>query len=298
MLRAVEERLFMITIKAYANSDHAYVVWVSDKPIEECLGFALYRLPTGETSPQIVDTFVGPTTEKNVPAGTRRPSTVWPIQKFMWSDYLIGTQSEVRYQVIAMCGPDFDNMKPGQKSPWSNPVSLMTPANAAIQPYFNRGVVSTQWVARQLHGSRQSLKALVDPTDGTTNNVRDFLGGELKKGQLDLLDSQCKAGAYIYAALFELNDPEVLPALEKFGLRAHIILSDGTHKAPATKGRSNGKKVKAKGSTKHTNSGTCDENAEARAKLRAAHVSVTVALNVRSINRHSWLTLIRAFHRI
>lgn len=264
----------MITIKAYANCDHAYAVWVADKPIEDCLGFALYRLPAGAKSPEIVPTFVGPTTEKRIPAGTNRPSTVWPIQKFMWSDYLVGTETEVRYQVAAMCGPDFEHMKPGPKSNWSEPVTLSVPAGAAIKAYFNRGIVSTQWTARQLASGKKSLKDLVDPPLGTTNKVRDFLGGELKKSFLALLDAQAKSGAHIYASLFELSDPEVIPALEKFGQRAHIILSDGTHKAPAKKAKGKAKAQAVKKRAKRKGGAPYDENADARARLRAAHVEV------------------------
>ncbi|WP_426424175.1 phospholipase D-like domain-containing protein [Bradyrhizobium genosp. A] len=263
----------MIKVNAYANCDHSFVVWTADQPIEDCLGFALYRLPAGQTSPEIAETFVGPSTQTKVPAGTKRPSTEWPIQKFTWSDYLVGSQTEVKYQVVAMCGPGFSSMKPGQKSDWSNSVSLTTPAGTAIQPYFNRGVVSTQWVARQLETTKKSLKQLVDPADGQTNKVRDFLGGVLKQALLDLLDMQCKAGAHIYASLFELNDPEVLPAIERFGQRAHIILSDGTHKVPAAKGKGAQKK-KAKVAKKRGSAATFDENADARATLRAAHCEV------------------------
>jgi phosphatidylserine/phosphatidylglycerophosphate/cardiolipin synthase-like enzyme len=269
----------MITIKAYANCDHSHVVWVADKPIPDCLGFALYRQPAGEAA-QIVETFVGPTTQKKVPAGTKRPSTVWPIQKFMWADYLAGTDdktrhTELRYQVVAMCGPSFTNMKPGPKSGWSNPVTLLTPPDAVIQPYFNRGVVSTQWVARQLQTTKKKLKDLVNPPLGTTNKTRDFLGGELKTALLDLLDTQHKGGAHIYASLFELNDPEVLPAIAKFGQRAHVILSDGTHKAPAPKKGKSKTKAKTKAKAKPAKGqAPFDENADARAKLRAAHVEV------------------------
>ena len=262
----------MLKIKAYSNCDHTYVVWTADKPLKDCLGFALYRLPAGETSPQVVNTFAGPTTETKVLAGTSRPSTVWPIQKFMWSDYLVGTQTEVRYQVVAMCGQDFDHMKGGPKSPWSNPVTLVTPPGV-IQAYFNRGIVSTQWVARQLQSNKKSLKNLVDPALGTTNNVRHFLGGELKKALLDMLDTQHKAGAHIYASLFELNDPEVLPAITKFSQRAHVILSDGTYKAPAN-GKGKAKKKKAKVPAKRKGGAPYDENADGRAKLHTAHVEV------------------------
>jgi PLD-like domain len=268
--REIGER-FMIKIKAYANCDHSNVVWVADKPIEDCLGFALYRQPAGQKSPQIVNTFVGPETETKVPAGTNRPSTQWPIQNFTWSDYLVGTQAEV---VVAMCGKTFDAMKPGEKSGWSNPVSLVTPTGSKIQPYFNRGIVSTQWVARQLQSTKKKLKDLVFPKLGTTNKVRDFLGGELKKALLDLLETQNKAGAHIYASLFELNDPEVLPALAKFGQRAHIILSDGTHKAPKSTTKSKAKKKTTKAKKSAKGAAPFDENADARAKLRAAHCEV------------------------
>jgi phosphatidylserine/phosphatidylglycerophosphate/cardiolipin synthase-like enzyme len=263
----------MFTIKAYASCDHAYVAWLVDKPIANCLGFALYRSVAGAKT-EIVDTFVGPDTETSVPAGTRRPSTVWPIQKFMWADLLVETQSEVRYQVVAMCGDDFDSMKPGPKSGWSNSVTVATPADALIQPYFNRGIVSTQWVARQLISTKKKLKDLVYPPEGTTNATRDFLGGDLKKALLAMLDTQQKAGAHIYASLFELNDPEILPAIAKFGQRAHVILSDGTHAKPKSKGVKAASGAKKKSSKAASSDGPVDENAMAREKLRAAHVEV------------------------
>jgi phosphatidylserine/phosphatidylglycerophosphate/cardiolipin synthase-like enzyme len=251
----------MIQIKAYANTDHAYVAW-RPKPfqaIDNCLGFALYRKPKGQAA-QIVDTFVGPDTETKIPAGTHRPSTVWPIQKYMWSDYLVNSGDTVQYQVVAMCGESFDDLKPGDKSGWSAGVTLAVDPNADIQSSFNRGVVSTQWVARQLTQAKgKSLKSLVATPQGKTSKVRDFLGGTLKEHFLILLDDQQKAGAHIYASLFELNDPEVLPAILKFGQKAHIVLSDGTHAAPKADG---------------AKTAVTDENADARQELRDGNVEV------------------------
>jgi phosphatidylserine/phosphatidylglycerophosphate/cardiolipin synthase-like enzyme len=258
----------MFSIRAHANCDHALVAWKPDAPIPNCLGFALYRQATGR-EPEIVTTFVGPKTETKIPAGTSRPSTVWPIQKFMWSDYLVGPDSAVRYRVVAMCGADFDHLKAGAASSWSNPVSIVGNPAGAIQCYFNRGVVSTQWVARQLVKTKAKLIDLVNCKQGTSNPTRDFLGGPMKLELLNLLKTQNRAAGHIYASLFELNDPEVVPALEAFGQRAHIILSDGTHKAPKAKG---GKKKAAAGKQKA--SGPFDENAAAREQLRDAHVEV------------------------
>jgi phosphatidylserine/phosphatidylglycerophosphate/cardiolipin synthase-like enzyme len=264
----------MIEIKAYANIDHAHVVWRPSpfQPFDKCLGYALYRKLAGEDT-QIVETFVGPKTEKKFPAGTHKPSTVWPIQKYMWSDYLVKAGASVQYQVVAMCGDDFDSLKPGPSSAWSNEVTLAIDDKAGVQPLFNRGVVSTQWVARQLVQAKgKSLKSLVAVPQGTSNKVRDFLGGVLKEYLLDLLDQQHKAGAHIYASLFELNDPEVLPGFLRFGQRAHIVLSDGTHAKPkATRTAATSPKSSQ---AKTAKAAVVDENAAARKQLREGHVEV------------------------
>ena len=79
----------MITVKAYANCDHAYVVWVADKPIPDCLGFALYRQPPGGEA-EVVDTFVGPKTEEKIPAGTNRfpnPAALTTFRIFLPNQY-------------------------------------------------------------------------------------------------------------------------------------------------------------------------------------------------------------------
>jgi phosphatidylserine/phosphatidylglycerophosphate/cardiolipin synthase-like enzyme len=121
----------------------------------------------------------------------------------------------------------------------------------------------------------QSLKSLVATKPGATNSVRNFLGGTLKQYLLDLLAAQEKAGAHIYASLFELNDPEVLPAILTFGQRAHVVLSDGTHAAPKPKkGAPAPAAAKRSKTAKAAKSGVADENADARSQLRDGHVEV------------------------
>jgi phosphatidylserine/phosphatidylglycerophosphate/cardiolipin synthase-like enzyme len=265
----------MLKVVAYANCDHAYIVWQADAPVADCLGFALIRRPVGKQE-SVVETFVGPGDGPKVANGTSRPSTVWPIQKFMWADYLAEAGNSIQYRVVPMCGQDFDHMtaKNELASGWSEPVRLDSVGDPQVEALFNRGVVSTQWVARQLVKNKgKSLKSLVDPDLGKTNDVRDFLGGALKKRLLGLLANQCQAGGHIYASLFELSDPEVIPAFQRFGQKAHIILSDGTHKEETVpkKGKKAGKGSKPK---KKSSSGPYDENAFGRSELQKAHVEL------------------------
>jgi phosphatidylserine/phosphatidylglycerophosphate/cardiolipin synthase-like enzyme len=66
---------------------------------------------------------------------------------------------------------------------------------------------------------------------------------------IELLRQANKNGGHIHAALFELNDPELIPLIHAFGKRAHIVLGNGS--------------VKHKGD---------DENADARDALRMCDV--------------------------
>jgi phosphatidylserine/phosphatidylglycerophosphate/cardiolipin synthase-like enzyme len=67
----------------------------------------------------------------------------------------------------------------------------------------------------------------------------------LGKRLIDLLADAAAKGLEIYAALFELNDPQLQTALLKLGMHAHVVLANGS--------------VKAKGD---------DENTAARALLK------------------------------
>jgi hypothetical protein len=75
-----------------------------------------------------------------------------------------------------------------------------------------------------------------------------FLSGDLRTRLLALLaDALATPGVHVYAALFELSDPELLAGLIGLGPRAHVVLANGS--------------VKHKGD---------DENSDARTKLLAA----------------------------
>ena len=75
---------------------------------------------------------------------------------------------------------------------------------------------------------------------------RKFLGGLLRDEMLALLSGVQSEGGEFWAALYELNDPELIPALSALGKKCHLVLGSGAFK-----------------------SGEPDENAAVRARLKS-----------------------------
>lgn len=241
----------MASIRAYVDGDHTVVVWRLDGAIADCRGFALNRRQADVPDVvDVLDTWVGFAGD-TAPAGTKQPSTTWPIQRFMWADYNPPRDTQVEYQVVPMVGSK-DALDPSNAnaSSWSDPVTLTNDVGDGMSAYFNRGIVATQWLSRELRArgaeDRATLTSLIETTG---DRVRSFLGGGVLWRLPKLLADTLAAGGEIHAALFELNDPQLLKALEALGAKAHVILADGS-------------------------SAPDDENAEARTSLKAAGVDV------------------------
>jgi len=222
-------------IRAYANCDHSYVVWRYDAEIPDCRGFALHRKHEKTGVDEVVETFVGFEGDQ-APAGTFKPSTVWPIQKYAWSDYSVKPGDEVRYRVVPMVGPK-DNLKAADAdaSEWTDPLQVSPDADDGFSAYFNRGVVATQFVAPALGADasyankQQKLKTVIDTV---ADPLRDFLSGELRLRMLKLLSDAAGDGSRVYTALYELNDPELIDGLKALGDRCAVVLANGATKDP------------------------------------------------------------------
>src|SRR5262245_32702067 len=89
-------------IRAYVDSDHAFVVWQLEDQIPDCRGFALTRREVVSGEETTLDTFVGFAGD-TAPPGTRKTSAEWPIQRFMWSDYA-PPRVAVSYRAVPMVG--------------------------------------------------------------------------------------------------------------------------------------------------------------------------------------------------
>jgi hypothetical protein len=232
-----------ITVKVYDNGDHTCLVWLPDdgKPIPSCRGFTIRRLLNGSES--FLHGFVGFSDDDKFD-----PAAPWkfPLQRYLWSDFGVKPGDVVQYSVVPVKGPDKDHLQPSlaDASALTQPMTITGQATPHVSAYFNKGIVAAQWVSRALAslGKKPKMDDIIaDPK----NPLRIALSGLLRPQILSLLAAVKKNGGEIYAALYELNDPELLDGLTALGQKCHLILANGAFKPPSN-----------------------DENKDIRAKLR------------------------------
>jgi hypothetical protein len=222
-------------IIAYANCDHVIVAWHYDAPIDNCVGFALYKAANGE-SPDTAEPLpnrIGFAGQSPQP-GEQRPSTEWPIQRFLWTDYDVKPGDTVSYMVVPMLINGTDVAKDlGNKTTWT-PVTLVgtdvVTTGTGFQAYFNRGIISSQFMSRQLATLKATDKtATLDTTLKDPDSViRQFLGGVLAVQLFDELDAVVNdTSITLYASLYELNEVNVLAKFKDIGKRLNLILANG-----------------------------------------------------------------------
>jgi phosphatidylserine/phosphatidylglycerophosphate/cardiolipin synthase-like enzyme len=236
-----------LKVRVYHNGDDAFIAWKPSQFIPECRGFELLR--RRNRVEEVVSTWVG-FEDDQYEAGEHRASTIWPIQKYQWTDYLANPGDKLQYCVRPMVGPDKHNLRPDpdQASEWTDEITLSHEVTPKIEAYFNRGIVAAQWVARRLNITSQNLqtKKLRTVIETPGDPLRNYLAGPLGARLFELLASAAKEKRHIYAALYELDDEELETALEKMGKNAHVVLANGS--------------VKKKGD---------DQNREARERLES-----------------------------
>ncbi|PYT25632.1 MAG: hypothetical protein DMG57_24315, partial [Acidobacteria bacterium] len=95
--------------------------------------------------------------------------------------------------------------------------------------FFNRGIISTQAIARSLPKGKSGLPnasglqaAIKDPS----NPIRKRLVGDLEDGVLMLLNRAQKDGGACYCALYELSDTDLIKHLKDLGSKLHVVLSN------------------------------------------------------------------------
>jgi phosphatidylserine/phosphatidylglycerophosphate/cardiolipin synthase-like enzyme len=227
-----------IDVKVYDNGDHTCLIWLpSDgKPIPECRGFTIQRTLNvgGKTTEAYLHGFVGFSDDDKLD-----PAAPWKfaLQRFMWWDYGVKPGDVVQYSVIPVVGQDKDHLQlsTADASALTAPMTISGEASPNVSAFFNKGIVSAQWVSRVLAslGKKPKIADLIADTTPPGNALRNALSGLLRPQILALLDDVKKNGGEIYAALYELNDPELIAALKSLGKKCHLVLANGAFKPPA-----------------------------------------------------------------
>jgi len=210
-----------INVKVYDNGDHTCLVWLpaDGKAIPQCRGFAIRRVVKG--SPDIyLHGFVGFSDDDKLD-----PNAPWkhPVQRFMWSDYGVTPGQVVQYSVAPVTGDkDHLQLAAALASPLTPQLTITSQVTPNIGAYFNKGIVSAQWVSRALDALGKNPK-IANIISAPGNPLRNALSGLLRPRLLKMLADVKASNGQIYAALYELNDPELLAGLKALGKNCHLI---------------------------------------------------------------------------
>lgn len=228
-----------IDIKAYDNGDHVCLVWfpADGKPIAGCRGYTIERTLSrkGRKTTEYLHNFTGFKEGDKSP----EPSWHWPIQRYLWWDYLVEIGDTVQYVVIPVTGsyaPGPLQLNEALKSKMSPAMIISGQKGRAMSAYFNKGIIASQWVARELKQeaknseSKKSTLTRIIQTKGEP--LRNALSGLLRTQILALMEQARRDGGTVFAALYELNDPELIDALKALGSNANLILGNGAFKPP------------------------------------------------------------------
>ena len=219
-----------IDLRVYDNGDHVCLVWLpaDGKPIPDCRGHAIRRLSNGKES--FLHGFVGFSDEDKLD-----PAAPWkfPLQRYMWWDYGVALGDVVQYSVVPVLGSDKDHLKlsTADASALTEPMTISGQTTPNVAAYFNKGIVAAQWVSRALANVDKDAK-LADLIGTVDNPLRDALSGLLRPQLLAMLDDVKTKGGEVYAALYELNDPELIAGLTALGKKCHLLLANGAFKPP------------------------------------------------------------------
>ena len=153
------------------------------------------------------------------------------IKEFKWRDLLRPEQrgGTFRYQIFAMEGTPASPQKMASVPPLMTEVVTSTPHLRGLDAYFNRGILSTQSLARSLTAAGGvNVNVLQNAIKDPANAIRKALAGQLQDGVLSLLTQRAKQGGDCYAALYELTDDFLIKQLEAAKSKLHIVLSNNT----------------------------------------------------------------------
>ena len=218
---------------ALANNDVVQIVWRYDQKIAGCLGFAVFRKEGASEAGggwEPLPAWVGFKGQANT-GWTARTTEVWPVQKFEWKDLTAKRGKTYSYRIVPVSGDPDSGARLTQNTDMAllaGPATL-TPTRGSFETYFNRGILSTQFLAHAVPtgpSGAPNYKVLTNRIDQPGDPLRAALAGQILEGLESLLAEAGQHGGSVYAALYELTDPELVQLLLKNKDRIHLILSN------------------------------------------------------------------------
>ena len=251
----------IISAKAYANNEVAFVAWTLDETIEGCLGFEINRVYPDTNEVRGLAVWVPFKCQSN-PKWLPQTTSVWPVQKLLWRDLTIRKRRDstalrpaevkVKYRIrpLVAAAP---GLEPVVVDPHANPyVGAPVPLAYADQPFetnevmittkhgdirstFTNGILSAQWLTRALEqgGEAVTPEVLINHIQKKGDKIRAYLTGDVLAMLRELLErAGGEPGAKIKLALYELSDMELKDTIVTNKQCVRLILSntglDGT----------------------------------------------------------------------
>jgi phosphatidylserine/phosphatidylglycerophosphate/cardiolipin synthase-like enzyme len=220
-----------IHVRSYANADDILIAWQPDQWPGDWIGFQLERRDETTGQVTVLVNRIPPKAGQGPVQPTGVSSAQSPIRRCIWTDHSVVETDNVSYRVTAMKGPADGPFTSDatSASDWSVPQLVSGDAGGGLQAYFNRGTLMSQIVSRFVNGDvsdtslRQFLKNLATPGF----QARLYLAGDALHEILAFLRDADRRGSTIHAAIYEMNDHELVDALKPFGSRGHVLLGNG-----------------------------------------------------------------------
>jgi hypothetical protein len=208
-----------IIVNAYANADDVLIAWQPDTWPDDWVGFQLERRNDTTQEVTVLVNRIPPQAGEGPVQPTGVSSAQSPIRRCIWTDHSVVATDNVSYRVTAIKGAANGAFAPDatSASAWTAPLVASGDAGGGLEAYFNRGTLMSQIVSRFVNGdvSDPSLRKFLDNLATPGFQARLYLSGDALHEILGFLRDADRRGSTIHAAIYEMNDQELVDAHSK-----------------------------------------------------------------------------------
>jgi PLD-like domain len=236
--------LFSLTIHRGEGMCLLAMNWKEGEPPADFVGFAIeFRPPDSDRFFPVKNRICFPGKEiKQLPGQPtpKYPTTEAPLQAFRWVHFPHNANlpGSFTYRVTPVFMNNHDELSRGV--PQLAQITLASETHEGmINVCFTRGYVSSQAFVDQFGGAAAFPQLIAPdadsgptfvPTHPRSAEAYSWMGFEARAQILKLLDEALADGAEVSIVAYELNLPELIDRLGKFGARLRIILDDSKNK--------------------------------------------------------------------